>query len=79
MEDEEIEENTYGIGTAYPVGMGPMGRKSHQYTLFQYSVQARLSVHIPAASAVCICLNSHVFHVVSLSTLIYEVKLSKRP
>ena len=39
MEDEEIAPNTY---TSDPVGMGG---KLRQYTIFHYSVQARLSAH----------------------------------
>jgi len=39
MEDEDTAPNTY-LGTADPVGMG---RKSCQYTIFQYSV--RLAAH----------------------------------
>ena len=40
MKGEDIALNT--VHTADPVGMG---RKLPQYTIFQYSVQARLSAH----------------------------------
>ena len=39
MEGEGIEPNTYSWSSCY------MGRKSRQYTLFQQSVQSRLSVY----------------------------------
>ena len=47
MDDEGIAPNT--VHTADSVGMG---RKSRQYTIFQYCVQAQLSP-IPTGSAVC--------------------------
>ena len=67
MENEGIEANTYSWSSRYMV------KKSPQYTILQYSVQARLSVHSDWISCMYlhICLNSLVFHFVSSSTLVY--------
>ena len=45
-----------------------MGRKSRQYNIFQYGVQAQLSVHTELIGAICVCLNSLVFHFVLIQS-----------
>ena len=59
MEDEDIAPST--VHTADLVGMG---RKSRQYTLFQYRVQAHLSAHTDWTSC------TDVFDTIPLSSIL---------